>query len=94
MLAIDEQEIVAGRFGDASDVAGTAQTHGHAERDIAGLHAPFDRVCEIVGFRHDAIPPLLCYVAERPAAGQCGGFDIRLVLAASSHSERQIQNHT
>jgi hypothetical protein len=26
--------------------------------------------------------------------GQCGGFDIRFSIAASSQIERQIQNHT
>ena len=48
MLAIDENEVVAGRLGDAGDVAGTAQPHRHAERDATGAHALQNRV-------HDSI---------------------------------------
>src|ERR1700736_5503572 len=58
MLAIDENEVVAGGLGDARDVAGAPQPHRHAERDAAGLHLLLDRVCELVRGRHDATPIL------------------------------------
>ena len=55
MLAVDKDEVVAGRFGDAGDVAGSRKAHRHAERGAAGLHALTDWVCKFSCIRHDVL---------------------------------------
>ncbi len=54
MLAIDEDEIVPRRLGDAGDIARAREPHRHAERDLAGLHARLDRIDQLLRLRrHD-----------------------------------------
>ena len=56
MLAVDEDEIMPGRLGDARDIAGARQPHRHAERNLPGLHARLDRVHEPVRVRRHGVP--------------------------------------
>jgi hypothetical protein len=55
MLAIDENEIMPSRLRDAGDIAGARQLHRHAERDLPGLHARFDRVDQPLCLRRHSL---------------------------------------
>ena len=44
MLAVDEDEVVAARLGDARDIAGARQADVHSERHLAGLHHLFQGI--------------------------------------------------
>src|SRR5581483_8783156 len=48
VLAIDEEKVVARRFGDAGDIAGTPKPYRHAKCDVASLHTRLDRVGELM----------------------------------------------
>ena len=55
MLAVDKDEVVPCRLGNAGDIARARQPHRHAERDIACLHACLDRVNKPVRVRRHGL---------------------------------------